>query len=200
MQLRNKEGSCSGEQIHAPSGADYILSAAHCKLIMDKDGNMPIITAEGAKIQRRVIAINETSDLMLIEGVPGLRGLDIAASSYPTESIRTFTHGRAMQTYKTEGVVIEDAEVPILVGIITDVESEAKCKENPTNKVVTTPFFGFCVAYRTYTVTNAMVVPGSSGGAVVDSAGDLMGVVSAGGDGFGYLVRLSDIKSFLSGY
>jgi S1-C subfamily serine protease len=48
--------------------------------------------------------------------------------------------------------------------------------------------------------TTAKVVPGSSGGMVVDDVGDLIGVVSASNGDFGFLVRLQDIKNFLAKY
>ncbi len=57
-----------------------------------------------------------------------------------------------------------------------------------------------CAITTTNFTTQMYTIPGSSGGMVVNDAGELVGVVSAGGGGFSYLVRLLDIQSFLASY
>lgn len=59
----------------------------------------------------------------------------------------------------------------------------------------------------TYIITDAVILPGNSGGALVDSKGHLLGVVVMttsmsswlGASGLGLVVSLKDVKSFLEG-
>ena len=46
--------------------------------------------------------------------------------------------------------------------------------------------------------TTATIIPGSSGGMVVNKNGELVGVASATNGFFGYVVRLKDIQKFLA--
>ncbi len=201
VQLTSERGSCSGEQIHTANGGDYILTAAHCRILADKDGTMTVARENGSKLRRRVVAEDGASDLLLLEGLPGLKGLDIASHSRETQEVRTFTHGAALKTYKTEGVLVEDKQINVLIGAIIDDAGQAACEAGGAKmKSLDLGFLKACVMSVTETITTAMIVPGSSGGAVVDSSGSLVGVVSAGGDSLGALVRLSDIHAFLAGY
>jgi S1-C subfamily serine protease len=202
VKLISIRGTCSGEQVRAPSGIDYILTAAHC-LPLAQDGSITIITEDGRRMQRKVIAEDTRSDLLLLEGVPNLRGLDIADYSLPKEKVRTFTHGRGLDTYKTEGVLIQNIQLPVPLFAITSEGDIARCQM--TKHRITDLDFGFmvikvCLLDVQETITTAMIVPGSSGGMVVDANGDLVGVVSAGDGFFGYLVRLEDIRIFIRNY
>lgn len=203
IQLKGNGHACTGEQVRAPSGVDYILTAAHCSVLAD-NGKINAYSEYGTFLPRKVIAEDSNSDLLLLEGMPGLKGLSIAHSDYRNEEIRTFTHGAAMLTYKTTGVLIQDKSVEVPLFQIDTAEQEAACKQ-PKNKIYEINFIGIsfgklCLLDVQETATTAMIVPGSSGGPIVDFRGDLVGVVSAGGGGFGWLVRLEDIRAFLSNY
>lgn len=203
VKISGKHGQCSGEQVRAPSGVDYILTAGHCKDIQ-VDGMMTVTDEDGNHLQRRVIGEDPSSDLLLIEGLPGLRGLDIAKSAHYSEHVRTFTHGKGMNTYKTEGELIEIRKVEILKGIITTPEEAASCSFMPKYKVIHAPapfdMIEACVMSIDEMASTAKVVPGSSGGMVVNDAGDLVGVVSATDDNFNYFITLSDIQRFMAPY
>ncbi len=205
IKLTSGQGGCSGEQIHAPSGKDYILTAAHCIVLKNESNEIQATTEYGVSLPRKIIAEDPYSDLLLLEGIPGLRGLDIAESDYRNQEIRTFTHGALLDTYKTTGVLINDREVQVPIDIISSEAQEAACIKMPKNKVGEINIFGLfvfkvCVLNVDEIATTAMIVPGSSGGPVVDGYGDLVGVVSAGGNGFGWLVTLHDIRHFLHNY
>lgn len=205
MQLTSDKGSCSGEQIKAPSGVNYVLTAAHCAGLA-VDGSILVHTEDGRQLLRKVLAEDPNSDLLLLEGVPGIDGLDVAGSSRRGQSIRTFTHGLAFPTYRTEGVLIADKEIQFVVGggPLASAEEEAKCASMAKNSVIAIDtFFGelkLCILTSTEMATTAFIQHGSSGGPVVDSSGALIGVVSAGGDGYGFLVTLRDIKRFVGNY
>ncbi len=199
--LKSAKGQCSGEQVKAPSGVSYILTAAHC-MPLAIDGQIQVITEDGKKLKRRIVAEDDYSDLLLLEGVPGMEGMPIARTSWRGQHVRTFTHGHGLQTYRTDGVLVQKQEIQIPISLIAS--DEASCSAKVKNKVIHfATIFGdlkICALSVEESVTTAFIVPGSSGGMVVDDAGQLVGVVSAGGGGFGFLVTLDDIHSFLSNY
>ena len=203
VKLSSPHGMCSGEQVRAPSGVDYILTAAHCR-VLEENGQITITDAEGHTLKRNVIAEDPKSDLLLLEGLPGLRGLDIASTVSKTEKVRTFTHGHNRDTYKTEGEAIQRSKVQVLINMIENSEQESACESAPKYKVLKalTPFgeIEACIMEIEEMASTAAIVPGSSGGPLVDPAGDLVGVASCLGDGFSYFVKLSDIADFLRRY
>lgn len=198
VRLVSERGSCSGEQIKAPSGEDYILTAAHCA-VLAKDGSIETITEDGKHLLRKVIAKDGYSDLMLLEGVPNMEGIPVADDYDLHEHVRTFTHGRGFATYKTEGELIQIVRVRIPI-FIEDIE---KCDTHKYEVIASFNDFALsltCMLSVDEIATNAMTVPGSSGGLVVNDDNELVGVVSEGDGVFGYLVRLSDIQKFLEAY
>jgi hypothetical protein len=202
VMLMGANALCSGEQIHTTYGNDYILSAGHCAELA-VNGSIEVITESGKHLQRRVIAEDKNSDLLLIEGLPNLRGLDIAKSDHRFEHVRTFTHGSGLKTYMTEGELVQDQHLDIPLRLIEGDEDEAKCnlpKEKIKSMQVMFWNLKICALSVEETITTALIIPGSSGGMVVNDRGDLLGVCSASASPFGALVRLKDIKAFVNAY
>lgn len=201
VMLRNAQGmQCSGIQVKAPSGKPYILSAGHCKPIADADGQITVITEDHKTIKRHVIAEDMWSDLLLIEGLPTRDALSIASSTRRFAEVRTFTHGAGHDTYQTKGVIVDDHLSQAMMSFIENEKERAACTASPKNKVYTIIFGDVCVLSVLETTATATIVPGSSGGALVDSRGDLVGIASMTDGNFGYFVRLKDVKQFLQGY
>lgn len=200
VKLVSKDGSCSGQQVHADSGVDYILSAGHCHMLADKNGNIKVLTESGKELLRRVIAEDPQSDLLLIEGLPGLEGIPLAKHSAPNQHIRTFTHGAGLATYKTEGAIIQDMNIKILISPIFRPSDAEECAAVPKQALVDLGFIQACALDITETVASAQIIPGSSGGMAVDDSGALVGVASATDGKMGYFVRLSDIRAFVNSY
>jgi hypothetical protein len=196
IQLQSMMGTCSGEQVRAPSGHDYILTAAHCRPLVEGG---KIIAEDKSEHPAIFIAEDPKSDLMLLAGISGMKGLSIADSAKDREEVRTFTHGAGMKAYKTSGALIESQEVKVLLGLIAGDEDMLKCTSMPKYEVFY--IYGIipaCILSVQETVSTAVTVPGSSGGAVVDANGDIVGVVSAGDGKFSFFVQLSDIQAFLA--
>jgi S1-C subfamily serine protease len=192
VKLVGKDGgSCSGEQVRAPSGEDYILTAAHCR-VLAQNGEIEVKADNGKHLMRRVIAEDKSSDLLLIEGLPHLEGIHVAEDVQARQNIITLTHGYGFDTYRTEGVIVQkEFQLEVALG-----EADETCKGEKYKKVPS--IFGeLCVMSVVETVSIAMTAPGSSGGMVVDENGDLVGVVSAGNEKFSMFVRLKDIRNFL---
>lgn len=98
VRITSDRGMCSGEQVRAPSGQDYILTAGHCNILSSSDGAYNVVTEDGKSLKRHLVQEDPNSDLMLLEGLPG-----VVAQAYRGQRVKTFTHGRDLDTYSTEG-------------------------------------------------------------------------------------------------
>lgn len=197
VRIHSSLGSCTGEQVRAPSGKDYILTAGHCSGLIE-DGKFHIITENGDNYYVGLLEESPTTDLMLLEGLPHLDGIRIAPDQERFDSVRTFTHGQDFDTYETDGVVVDSMDVEAPISPISDEASRAKCLSMPKNKIASGFLMDTCNLDVEETVTTAKVVPGSSGGPSVDSRGRLSGVVSGTNEHFGFMVSLDDIEDFLA--
>lgn len=194
------KGSCSGVHVNINNKV-YILSAAHC-LVLASDGSI-LVEDDYSKerIARKVLLEDDMADLIVLEALPGRRGINIANSVYRTDILYTYTHGFGYKTYKTTGSYVDSEviEVPLF-----EVSEENKCDTTKPKYVEKQLDFFFSSSYVCFLkentlVTDAFIVPGSSGGAVTDKYGNLIGIVSAGNPaGFGYLVTLEDIQRFVA--
>src|ERR1019366_2302284 len=145
-----------------------------------------------------IIAEDDASVLLLLEGIPGLPGLEVATSVDMGDPVRTFTHGHGMPTYKTSGILLKSITTTVNQGMILTEEDAQACIDRPRRSIVPGLFGSMCISTESETVSPAAVVPGSSGGMVVDDMGRLVGVVSATDGTFGFFVPLSDVKAFLA--
>lgn len=201
VKLKSAKGSCSGEQIEAFSGDTYILTAAHCRMLSEDGVSIKVITENGAVLMRKIIAEDSKSDLLLLEGIPNLSGIPLATSAKRLEYVKTFTMGKGFDTFKTEGVLIGVNEAAAIIGLVGD---KGNACEDPKYKIVNVNEYGqdfaVCVLQVKEMTTTASISPGSSGGMVLNSTSELVGVVSMGDGTFGYLVTIEDIRAFLAGY
>ncbi len=118
----------------------------------------------------QVIDVDDRLDLMLMEGAKST-GFRIAPGIYVYEPVHTMSHGLGMPAYRTDGIILKESAI-----------------------VDPNPF----APQRM--IANAPVVPGSSGGPLLDAKNNLVGVIDAYNSRyplFSYHVTLSDINSFL---
>lgn len=197
IRLEGEGGACSGVQVHSPSGANYILTAAHCEVIADSHNNIYASIEDSRPIPRKILEVSDKSDLMLLEGMPDLKGVDLATDSPIHESYSAFTHGARQPTHRADGEYLGVQSIQLLKGYVTSPEDEAACTKDPRQKVVQGMY---CVLEISEMASTIKVEPGSSGGPIVDKSMHLVGIVSAGNIAFSYHVPLTDIQAFLSPY
>lgn len=205
FKLVGNNHACSGVQVHAGSGQDYLLTAGHCNVLADDNGSIGVILDNGDHLQRRIIEEDANSDLLLLEGVPNLHGVEVSKALEPSAHITAFTHRKGMATSKSEGAVIESQRVAAPVSEISSEGDEEACLSKLKQSVVAVDFLGvvtikFCVLVVDENVTTLPISPGSSGGMVVNENGDLVGIVSMGDGEFSYIVLLKDIQAFIKAY
>lgn len=202
VKLYSSAGSCSGVQVKAPSGISYILTAGHCNILASPQNTIQVETETHLILERRIVAEDPSSDLMLLEGVPNLKGLEPASEYNMKEDIMTFTHGKGYATYKSSGRLIQLANIKVLIDVMNE-GSKVLC-DKPKNMIAhletSSGFVAACLLSVTEMASTAKIVPGSSGGMVVDQKGRLVGIASATGADFSMFVQLDDIRAFLSGY
>jgi hypothetical protein len=200
IRLTGSKGACSGTQIRAASGVDYILTAGHCREITDDD----TVMAERPgwpPIVRRIIQVSEKTDLMLVEGLPGFPGLPVATREpRPGDRLTALTHGHALDVYRDDGEFIQLKIILVPVRPIASQDDEAACRL-PKYRIVDLLFMRVCVL-RIEAMVSKMpgIVPGSSGGSVLNDLGELVGVAFAGDGTFAFIVRSKEIRQFIRGY
>lgn len=164
-------GSCSGSYIQASNGKTYILSAAHCS-VLEANGKFKIVDDKDATVHfETIVKLDPEHDLMLLTA-PRHDALPIAPSVHIHDFIKSITHGGGHAAHYEEGELLESDIVVIAMDMFT-------------------------VKTFSLVFTNMRIAPGSSGGAVVNSWNELIGVVSAGDGVFGALVPLTIIQDFL---
>jgi hypothetical protein len=203
VKLTGNGYSCSGTQINAPSGNNYIITAGHCADLAEH-GSVYVQLDNQRPIPRRVIEVSRTTDLMLLEGVPELDGLSVSFNPpSETDTITSYTHGAGYKTYKSTGEYIETRKVYVLDHIIQSKEDLNTCTD-PKFQVVPMDLGFFqiqaCVLFIDSYISSLWSVGGSSGGLVVNQSGQMIGVVYGGDDHFSMIVPLSEIHKFLSSY
>jgi S1-C subfamily serine protease len=199
VQLTSPRGSCSGVQVRVPSGRDYILTASHCKTLI-QDGSIYAAFDGERPIPRRVVEDSRESDLMLLEALPGRTGLVVASGLSRLERITALTHALGLPTRLDEGEFLLDVEIQIPVGPIETEDQMTACVAQPKYKALDTWMGGLCVMQVTETISSIHIEPGSSGGPAVNTSGELVGIASAGNQSMSAWVTLKDVKQFLAAY
>lgn len=200
VRITHNNGMCSGEQVLAPSGQSYIMSAGHCRSLSTNDV-FTIETEDHRTLQRKLVAEDPKSDLIIIEGIPNMVGIPIAKFAQARDKVRTLTHGSNMDTYETSGVLIQVSKISAMLSEIKGQADEDVCASQPKTYVEDSLLGRICVMSVFEMISTAQIVPGSSGGAVLNMDNELVGIASASrGDSFSAFVLLSDIQAFISNY
>lgn len=195
-------GGGTGFSIQAPSGKTYIMTNAHICDMYKGDKNAVIQRPDGSFIKRPILFISGDTDLCLIEGIDGLRGLKIASKVFTGEIIEIIGHPHLMPLNVSYGDILGTDNVDVMIGVIGYDMPESECKQHKNKILDAESFFGpvkVCVEELPAYLTTAVSMPGNSGSPVVDFSGHVVGVLFAGDNSvnWGIVVPLSDVKAFL---
>lgn len=198
VKLTNdKKGSCSGIKVKTANDDVVILSAAHCMVILDANKQMKAIDRHGNEEIVTFIAEDEMSDLMILS-TDDEHYVDIADSTVNHEKAHAITHGRGHDAYRSDGEIMEIALTQIPIFSIENVAMLNQCMSMPKYVPYATMFGPYCVLETEQQWSSVQVVGGSSGGGLLNEAGEVIGITSAGDGTFGAFVTLKDIKNFIS--
>ena len=180
---------CSAIEVKAPSGKNYTMSAGHCGIIAVNE-YITAIREDGSETMIKVLKVDVEHDLMLLEAADD-KSIDVAKDSKPHQHVHTLTHGHGMPTYRTDGELLKDVDIRIENPIDSD-EALKKCKH-----IIVGEFEVDCELKLHVVMSTAQVLPGSSGGAVLNKRGQLVGIVSCTDGFFSGFVMLKDIQEML---
>jgi hypothetical protein len=196
FMISSEKGLCSAVQVIDSKGNIVLLSAAHCAGLLQ--GGLAITTSEtGRRSVSRLIKIDTNADLMIMTAITE-DYINIASHSKIHEHVRAVTHGSGMASYQTEGELLEIMPIQIAKGEIQSDKDRETCLQDPRDTIVDTLIGQMCMVSLPARVSTVKVVPGSSGGPVLNDSGELLGIVTAcDSNEFSYFVTLKDIRKFL---
>lgn len=185
VKITNVQGTSGGTGFHvkAASGKTYILTNNHvCEIELRSN----LITIEspitGRKIQRQIVERFKKHDLCLIEGVPEVEGISVGSEQSPGDLVFTTGHPRLVPLTVSKGEVIQEREIE-LVHSFNTTEKECPGRFIDLSDNFGAAMFGLenvCLIDRISKEFTASIYPGSSGSPVVNTYGNLVGVVFAG--------------------
>ncbi len=195
VKIYSKKGSCTGTLAKAHSRV-VILTAAHCRAVLD-NGLAWAEREDGSKYPTKMLKYNAATDVMLMT-TPDKAFLPVAASVAKHEKVHSLTHGGGHMTYRSDGELMEEQKIDVAMFMITDRKSYHECIKEKNQESVASLFGMLCVSHLTNTWSTMRVIAGSSGGAVLNDRGEIVGVVSTGNeDGLSGLVALRHIQAML---
>lgn len=195
-----KKGSCTGEAVRAKSGKVYTLTAAHCREILNNDKTITAIREDGSKFTAKLVMYDAGIDVMLLTS-PETIALPMAKGIYRHEKVHSITRGGGHDSFREDGEYMEEILAHIPTGLINEMADRTKCLREPNHTIIDTFMGSLCVAHMKEIVTTMHVTPGSSGGAVLNDAGEVIGVVSAGQeDGLSLIVPYRLLSALMERY
>ena len=212
VKITNTEGNRGGSGFHvkAPSGKIYILTNRHiCRLA---DGNDVLkverSTESGEHFEvpakeyyRKVVKRYPFHDLCLVESIQEESYIDVSEDLFTQTTLSLIGHPGLRPVSITQGEYIGTTKIRLTTKIVDD---PSKCKRTSDKIMLLNYIIGYR-CFKTYIANriNMIGYPGNSGSMVVNSYGELVGVLFAGNRRAItdlYMVPLEDIKDFLKDY
>jgi hypothetical protein len=201
--LHSSKGTCTGVAVRGPSGKSYILTASHCKPLIDSIGNIIAVDEELNTFYAKVIKEDPYSDLLLLEG-QGIEGVEVASQVEMHQHVWTMTHGHAEPSHRSDGEILQASPISFALGQLETPEDIEKCtslpKQQPTISINEDGLALVCILSEIATATTAAIQPGSSGGPMFNDQSQLVGIASATDGTFSFWVTLQDIHRFMRNY
>ena len=184
MVLHESGGGGTGFFIEE-GGESFILTNSH---VCDTESTLIISTGGTGD----VIAIDEDRDLcLLVPSKAHSGGITLADSWVKGEAIRVLGHGLLLPLHEQLGRVEDQVEQWIIW-------QEAPCADGQREEMT---WFGSPICAKLFPdvlFLSADIKPGNSGSPVIDVLGHAVGIVFAGGGGFGYAIPVEEIRGFIS--
>lgn len=197
--LTGVQGSCTGVSIETSAGKHYVLTAAHCSVLLDSEGQVTATNEQGVKDVLTKVQQDEDSDLLLLTSSSIFGSIKVSGTTLELhQHVHALTHGGGAPTYRTDGEVLDNFTGKIPVGMVLTKEEEAKCLSEKQHEIVPSFFGSMCVLSLNAVRATAKAIPGSSGGPLVDESGRLVGIASFIDGNFSYYVQQNDILKFLA--
>lgn len=212
-------GGGTGFELKAPSGVSYIMTNSHvCDHVKEAsaDKNSVLVgNDDGEYMSRKIISISDTTDLCLIEGLPGVEGLEIGSEPEVGQTLTVVGHPHLRPLTLSSGEMIGSEDVNILdyveptnslLDLFLPIKADGKC-DKPKNEMKSFPGPDGMVIKACFVVTKdahmtaITIFPGNSGSPVVDFWGKVAGVAfAAGSDNYGEIISLHDLTDFIARY
>ena len=205
----------TGFALEAPSGQTYLVTNAHVCEHALKDGNsdnLLLVIRDGGMLKRQVLEISNKTDLCIIEGWPGIKGLKLGENTNIGNLVFAVGHPLLGSTTMTMGEVRSFEDVTVLRPIFNNKLfkgtpcNKAKNEAHMSPKFFETTRFGnskeCLVSEKKAIATSVSIYPGSSGSPLVDKSGKVVGVMFASNTytHWGYAVNLNNLSYFLKNY
>jgi S1-C subfamily serine protease len=207
----NARGGGTGFAIKAPSGQSYVMTNDHVCAGSQDGINMFVHDDTGVGIPRRILEKSVYTDLCILEGMPGVEGLELTSEPDLGQQLYVVGHPKLMPLTVSKGSLIGEEDVIVPLGLVKD---KSECSQP---KHVMIPLISLIFGIDPgpdYTgpslcaekikgayLTNVIIQPGNSGSPVVDAFGNVVAVAFAGdGLGWGIMVSNKDLKDFLKLY
>lgn len=218
-----KRGGGTGFAMEAVSGKTYVITNSHvCEAIIKMtNGNIVLLVHDGKEFTRKILKMSDVSDLCLIEGVEGFRGLKLASSIEVGETIYTVGHPLLQKRTTTQGKVTKFTNIETLhhviksgnIGTDTILNASSESCDKPKLRVeefdvkyfplVSVIKAKVCVLTENKAmITSATIRPGSSGSPVVNKRGKVVGVMFAvnSASSYGSAVNIIQLYKFLQNF
>ena len=195
----NEDSGGTGFAVRAASGKLYTVTNAHVCRITDK--SFLIASRGSVRLRLQIIEIMEEADLCVLQGIPFMKGLEVAEGLGLFEGVYVVGHPRLQPINMTAGWVRTRVYVPIAY---CNKAGGAKVQVLPDQRKSARSIFDLdesCIKDMDSIMTNNDSQPGNSGSAVLNDKGQVVGVLFAGDSaGTSLIVPLNYLHSLLSTY
>ncbi len=189
----------TGFAVKGKSGISYILTNDHvCEV--ESDGGVVVLKEDGHPTYAKIIAHSEDSDMCLVKGLSDLEPMDLADFVSSHERLYVVGHPELMHLVVSSGFYVSEQYIDVMTDVTPD-----KCHGPKYSLSELMTFFGpmqACIAHIYAHSSSIYIYPGNSGSPVMNSSGDVVGIVFAGSrsTNFGSYIPLFKVREFLERY